>query len=182
MATTTRPTICSLSDCDNSIPINLKSKRPALYCSAACRQKAYRRRNAPIRDDRSPEERNAKNVMSFDGLMKVVRNMNMELRRKLQQELDKQLGPLHPTTVVVPKDLQVLTVDELQEQGDDVAYYRHRKGVVHLGNPDFSRTLCFRLTEKMTQSDSLPRDAKVCQRCQLEGYKQWVEKTGGRWK
>jgi len=105
--------------------------------------------------------------MSFDGLMKVVRNMNMELRRELQQELEKQLGPLRSTTVAVPKESQALTVDELQEKGGHIVYYYSpRSSVMHFSHQNQSYTFCRRKTEKMQVGHALPREAKVCQQCQ----------------
>lgn len=155
MATTTRPTICSLAGCNNSLPINPKSKRPALYCSSACRQKAYRRRHAP-------PKHNEKLVTFWEQAMDAIGNMDMAQRQKLHVEIEKVVGPLTPQVTI-----QGLTVDELQEQGGYLVYYHSpRSTVMHFSHQNQSYTFCRRKTNKMQVSHALPREAKVCQQCQ----------------
>ena len=160
MATSTRPTTCSISDCDKSIPINPKAKRPALYCSVACRQKAYRRRHAP-------PKHNAKFVTLWDQAMNAIDNMDMAQRQKLQMELEKVAEPLKSQAVKMAPEAKALTVDELQEQGGYLVYYSSpRSSVMHFSHQNQSYTFCRRNTKKMRVSYALPREAKVCQQCQ----------------
>lgn len=158
METSPKSRICTLPDCTNPITPNPKAKRPTLYCSPACRQKAYRRRQAP-------PKRNAEFVTIWDQAVDAIEKMGEAQRQKLQAELERRSGRLQSVKPLAQSE--ALTVDELQAQGDYIVYYCNPRGsVVHFNQQNQSTTYCQRKTVKMKVSHALPRDAKVCQQCQ----------------
>ena len=158
---------CAWHECENQVAHHPSDRRKREYCSNSCKQKAYRHRQ------REAVEHNGEFVTFWDQAIDALAHLDTTQKHKLQSLLDDQLG----THKLIPDQAPPtsLTVDDLQMMGDTIAYYRLRRGVIHLGFSDQPITLCFREKEKMSESQALPLGAKVCRRCQENSNAEWVK-------
>lgn len=153
---TTTP--CAWPQCRNLVHHTPEMRRKPVYCSPACKQKAYRQRLRQSLD---------RNVTFWEQAVAALDHLDSRQLEQLRQQIDARLVPSLPPSepqprASSPKAPSVSKPAPPSPQDSALLYYRKAKGVIHLS---VNRMASFCGRDLADMHETTPQESPLCQRC-----------------